>query len=85
MLSDNVQTGFGEQEVNVRDAAVQAVFDRDDRAVDAAVAHGIDRVLKSIAGQRQRVCVIFSRGEVAVRTRRALKRQPACRLGERRP
>ena len=83
MLADDRQARFGEQEMDVGDAAVQAVLDRNDRAVDAAFAHGVDRILERIAGHRQRVRVIFARGEVAVRARRALKRQSARRLGER--
>src|SRR3546814_2527992 len=80
MLADDRQARFGEQKMNVGDAAVQAVLDRDDRAVDAPFAHRVDRVLERIAGHRQRIRVIFARGEVAVRAGRALQRQSASGL-----
>jgi hypothetical protein len=84
MFADDRQAGFGQQEMNVGDAAMQAVFDRNDRAVDAPVAHRLDRILEAVAGQRQRLRVEFARRKVAVRAGRALKGQPPRGIGERR-
>src|SRR3546814_3243707 len=47
MLADDRQARFGEQEMDVGDAAVQAVLDRNDRAVDAAFADRKSTRLKS--------------------------------------
>ena len=55
MLAGDHQPRFGQQEMDVGDAAVQRILDRDDRAIGAAVLHRVDRVLEVEAGQRQPV------------------------------
>ena len=72
---------LGQQEVDVRDAAVLRVLDRDDRARGAAVLDRIERILEAEAGQRQAVGRIFERGPVRIGARRALEGDRARRIG----
>src|SRR3546814_7849392 len=44
IFADDHQPRFGQQEMDVRDAAMQRIFDRDHRAIGAAILHGFDRV-----------------------------------------
>ncbi|MNL79496.1 hypothetical protein D3C87_2061130 [compost metagenome] len=47
-----MQAAFGQQVVNVGDAAIERVFDRHDGEIGAAGLHGIDGLLKGDAADR---------------------------------
>ena len=49
VLADDRQAAFREQKVNVGDAAMLRILDRDDRAVGAAVLDRFQRVFKAEA------------------------------------
>src|SRR3546814_10455582 len=55
IFADDHQPRFGQQEMDVRDAAMQRIFDRDHRAIGAAILHGFDRVGEIETRQRQTV------------------------------
>ncbi len=52
-LIDDMQPAFGQQRMHVGDAAVGRVLNGDHAKVGLAVADGLDRGLKSAAGQRR--------------------------------
>ena len=67
--------------MHVGDTAVQRVFDRDHRTIGTPVAHRVDGIFEAETGQRQAAGKGFGDGDMAVRTRRALKGDGAFRLG----
>jgi len=67
--------------MNVGDAAMLRILDRNDRPVGAAFLHRVQRVFKAETGQRQTIGRIFQRGAVAVAPRRALKGDGAGGIG----
>jgi hypothetical protein len=71
------QPAFGQQEVDVGDAAVLRILDRDDRLAGASVLHRIERVLERKARQRQAAGQRVHRRAVRIGARRALKRHGA--------
>ncbi|SUJ26067.1 Uncharacterised protein [Sphingomonas paucimobilis] len=77
MLADDDQPGFGQQEMDVGDAAMQRIFDRDDRAVGLARLHSLQRVGEIEAGQRQTIGKGLDGGDMAVGARRPLERDGA--------
>ncbi len=81
VLANDVEFAFGQQEMNVGDAAVLRILDRDDRARGASVLHRVERVLEGEARQRQAGGRVLERGAVAVAARRALQRHRAGRIG----
>ncbi len=77
MLARDHQPRFREQEMDIGDAAVERILDRNDRAVGAAVLHRVDRIGKVETGQRQAVRKCLGRRDMAVGAGRALKRDRA--------
>ena len=59
VLADDVQAGFGQQVVDVGDAAVDRVLDRQHGEVGPALAQRRDGALEAVAGQR------FERGKAS--------------------
>ena len=74
MLAGDDQPRFGQQEVDVGDAPVQRVLDRDHRAIGAALLHGFDCVFERETGQRQRIGEGLFDGDLRIGARRTLKR-----------
>ena len=81
MLAGDHQPRFGEQEVDVGDAAVERIFDRDDRMRGATVLHRVERILECEARQRQPVGEGFLRRDMAIGAGRALKGDRALGIG----
>ena len=81
MLAGDRQPRFGQQEVDVGDAAVKRILDRDDGAVGATVLDRGDRVVEGKARQRQCVRERLAHRLVRIGPRRALEGDGAMRFG----
>src|SRR5438270_11918174 len=73
MFSDDMEAGFGQKMVNVGDASVQRILDRNDGQIGVAVADGGERVFECRARQRHRVWECFARGEIGISAGLTLK------------
>ena len=73
MLGHNRQPAFRQQKVDIGDAAMLRIFNRDDRAGSAAILDRLECVFKAEARQRQAGRIAFQRSAVAIAARRALK------------
>ena len=81
MLTGDDQPRFGQQEMHVRDAAVERILDGNDRAIRAPVLHRVDGIGEIEARQRQPVGERLRGGDMAVRAGCALERDRPFRRG----
>ena len=72
MLADDVQAGFGQQVMDVGDAAGHRVLDRDHGVARIPALHGRQRVLEGGAGQRLEIGIRLEAGQMRVGARLAL-------------
>ena len=70
---DDVQTGFGQQMVDVGDPAIGRVFDRQHGQIGLAAAHRLDHVFEGAAGQGVHVGAGIAAGLMAIGAELALK------------
>ena len=73
LLADDVQTATRQQVVHVGDPAGDRVVDRDHGVARLPVAHGRERVLERVAGQRDHLGIGLPAGEMRVGSRHALE------------
>lgn len=66
MFADDIEPGFGQQMVDVADAAGQRILDREQRISGATLGDGRDRVLESGAGQCRHVRKGLTAGDMRI-------------------
>ena len=83
VLADDVEAGLGQEVMDVRDASMQRILDRDDAEIGLAAANGVDRVLegraRNIFDARQRL----ARGEIGIGAGLALEGDGLCARNQR--
>ncbi len=73
MLADDVEPGIGQEMMDVGDAAMQRVLDRDNRQIGLAVAHRRDRILEGGTGNGLGLRQGLARGQIGIGPGLALK------------
>jgi hypothetical protein len=66
MLTQYVKRRLGKQMVNVRDASVQRILNRDHGQASLAILHRRKRILERLARQRDHVGIDFATGQMRV-------------------
>ncbi len=73
MFADNVKPGFRQEMMDIGDAAVQRVLDRDDSKIGLAFANGVDRIFESGRRHGSDMRQRLARGEIGIGTQLALE------------
>ncbi len=73
MFADDIEARFGQQVMDIGDAAVQRILHRNDAEIGIAGAHRFHRVLESGLGDRLHMRQRLARGEIGISARLPLE------------
>ena len=73
ILADNLEPAFRKKKMDISNAAMLRILDRNNRAASFTGLYLLQRVFKAKAGQRQMLGASFHRRTMRIRTRRALE------------